>query len=59
MPGSWDEMAWDCVYALLMQDAWLEEYLSSVKDQAENVKRLIKLEQQTILRLFGRLSPTL
>jgi len=50
VPGSWDEMVWDCVYALLMQDAWLEEYLSSVKDQADDVERLIKLEQQKILR---------
>jgi site-specific DNA recombinase len=50
LPGNWDEMVWDCVYALLMQDAWLEEYLSSVEDQAKDVERLIKLEQQKIPR---------
>jgi len=49
-------MVWDCVYALLMQDAWLEEYLSSVKDQAEDVERLIKSEQQKILRAHAKIT---
>ena len=50
VPGSWDEVVWDCVYALLMQDAWIEEYLSSAKDQVEGVERLVRSEQQKILR---------
>jgi hypothetical protein len=55
VPGSWDEMVWDCVYALLMQDAWLEEYLNSVEEQAENVEKLIKSEQQKILRANAKI----
>jgi hypothetical protein len=42
VPGSWDEMVWDCVYALLMQDAWPEEYLNSVEEQAEQEIRRIQ-----------------
>ncbi len=39
-----------------MQDAWLEEYLSSIEDQAEDVERLIKSEQQKILRAQSRIT---
>ena len=56
VPGNWDEMVWDCVYALLMQDAWLEEYLSNVKDQTEDVEKLIRSEQQKILRFQNKIT---
>jgi DNA invertase Pin-like site-specific DNA recombinase len=56
VPGSWDEMVWDCVYALLMQDDWLEEYLNSVENQVESVEKLIKSEQQKILRANAKMA---
>ncbi|MFC2042121.1 recombinase family protein [Chloroflexota bacterium] len=55
VPSSWDEMVWDCTYALLIQDTWLEEYLSSVENQAEDVERLIKSEQQKMLRANAKI----
>ena len=39
-----------------MQDAWLEEYLSSVKDQTEDVEKLIRSEQQKILRFQNKIT---
>ena len=41
---------------MLMHDAWLEEYLGSVKDQAEDVERLVKSEQQKILRAHAKIT---
>jgi hypothetical protein len=39
-----------------MQDAWLEEYLSGVKDQVAEVERLVKSEQQKIQRAQYRMA---
>ena len=46
VPGSWGELVWDCVYALLMQDAWIEEHLGEAQNQVESISKLVKLEQQ-------------
>jgi DNA invertase Pin-like site-specific DNA recombinase len=56
VPGGWDEMVWDCVCALLTQDAWLEDYLRSVEEQSEDVEKLINSEQQKISRANARIA---
>ncbi len=48
IPSAWDNAVWDCVYALLEQDGWIEEQLSAVGKQNHDIDRLVKLEQQRI-----------
>ncbi len=50
IPGSWDDLAWDCVYALLQQDAWLEQQLAAEQNHFHNLNKLIKLEQHKALQ---------
>ena len=48
IPCSWDNSVWDCVYALLKQDSWIEDRLQGANKQGPDVERLVKLEQQKI-----------
>ena len=50
MPGVWDEVAWDCVYALLKDDAWVKARLFEAERQNEDVEKLIKLERFKIVQ---------
>ena len=50
VPGAWAESVWDCVYAILKQDAWMQEKLSGIEKENRDVDKLIKLEQQKILQ---------
>ncbi len=50
IPGNWDDLAWDCVCALLQQDAWLEQQLAAEENHLHNLNKLIKLEQHRILQ---------
>ena len=49
IPGTWDAAVWDCVYALLKQDAWIQEQLSAIEKQNHDIDKLVKLEQYKIL----------
>lgn len=49
IPGTWDTTVWDCVYALLKQDGWIQEQLSAMGKQNHDIDKLVKLEQQKIL----------
>ena len=49
IPGTWDTTVWDCVYALLKQDGWIQEQLSVMGKQNHDIDKLVKLEQQKIL----------
>ncbi|MCH8087713.1 MAG: recombinase family protein [Chloroflexi bacterium] len=44
IPGTWDDIIWSDVCALLRDDAWVENQLSSRQSQVENVEKLIRLE---------------
>lgn len=46
--SSWDNSVWDCIYALLKQDGWVEERLQGANKQGPDIERLAKLEQQKI-----------
>ena len=49
VPGTWDDAVWDCVYALLKDDGWIENRLSALGDENQDAERLVKLERQKIL----------
>ncbi|MDP2931706.1 MAG: recombinase family protein [Chloroflexota bacterium] len=50
IPHTWDTTVWDCVYAILRQDDWVQEQLSVVEKQNHDIDKLAKLEQQKIFR---------
>ena len=50
VPGSWDDSVWDCVYAILKDDSWIQEQLSSVNEENHDIDKLVKLERQKILQ---------
>jgi len=50
VPGVWDEVAWDCVYALLKDDIWVKARLFEVERQNEDIEKLIKLEHFKIVQ---------
>ena len=56
VPGVWDEVAWDSIYALLSHDLWVEEKLNGISKQGEEIARLIKLEQQKIAQFQSKVS---
>jgi len=56
VPGVWDEVAWDSIYALLVQDLWIEEKLNGISKQGEEIAGLIKLEQQKIAQFQSKIS---
>jgi hypothetical protein len=53
VPSRWDEVVWDCLYALFSDDSWLEEQLTAEKDHRDAATKLIETEQKKILRLQG------
>lgn len=55
VPGSWDDSVWDCVCALLVQDAWVEDYLGAVQAQAESLDKLVKLEERKMAQARAKI----
>ena len=56
VPGSWDDLVWDCVYALLNDDVWLEQQLASEQSQDENMAKLLKLHQYKISQAQSKIA---
>ncbi len=56
VPGTWDNLVWDCVYALLNDDVWLEQQLASEQSQDENMTKLLKLHQYKISRAQSKIA---
>ncbi|MBM4461940.1 MAG: hypothetical protein FJ012_01215, partial [Chloroflexi bacterium] len=52
----WDEYIWDCVYALLSDDSWVEQQLAVEKDDGEAATRLIEVEQRKIAQLQAKIT---
>ncbi len=46
VPGTWDDTVWDCAYAILKDDSWIQQRVSATEKQNHDIDRLIKLEQQ-------------
>ena len=55
-PGSWDDLVWDCVYALLENDVWLEQQLASEQSQDENMAKLLKLHRYKISQAQSKIA---
>lgn len=53
VPARWDDIVWDCVYALLSDDSWMEAQLTTEKDHHDAAAKLIETEQKKITRLQG------
>jgi DNA invertase Pin-like site-specific DNA recombinase len=56
VPGSWDDVVWDCVEALLSDDAWIEEQLAIEEGRRASIGKLEKAEESKIAQLEGRIS---
>jgi len=55
VPGNWDDTVWDVVYALLKQDAWVEERLSAITDQVIDWEKMTRQEEKKILQAQARI----
>jgi len=40
IPGIWDEAAWDCIYAILKDESWVEERLAHMEKQHQDIDKL-------------------
>ena len=49
--AKWDEYIWDCVYALLSDDSWVEHQLAAEQDHQKAATRLIDAEHRKIAHL--------
>ena len=55
VPGIWDDVVWNCVYALLKDDGWIENQLSAMGKLDNDVDRLVKIERQKILQYQNKI----
>ena len=55
VPHTWDEAAWDCVYAILKDESWVGEKLSQAEKQNQDIDKLVRLEQQKITRYQNKI----
>ena len=56
IPGTWDDTAWDFVYALLSDDAWMEEQLEAERNRRDNAARLIEAEERKLVQIRGKIA---
>ncbi len=56
IPARWDNVVWDCVYALLDDDSWIEEQLKSEKDHREAATKLNDAERRKITQLQAKIT---
>ncbi|MDP2916340.1 MAG: recombinase family protein [Dehalococcoidia bacterium] len=47
-PGTWDDEIWEEICTMLSNDAWLEQQLTAESSRAEDIEKLIRLEQVKI-----------
>jgi len=52
----WDDVVWDCVYALLSDSSWLEEQCAAEKDRRDSATKLIDMEQKKITLLQAKIT---
>jgi len=56
VPGSWDSAVWDFVFALLSDDAWIEEQLATEERRSAESDKLIEIEKSKIAQLKTRIA---
>lgn len=52
----WDEYVWDCVHALLSDDAWMEEQLAGEQKAQEGATKLVEVEERKLNQLHSRIT---
>jgi hypothetical protein len=55
VPARWDDVIWDCVYALLSDDSWLDEQLRTEEDQRNASAKLIEVEEKKLAQLQAKI----
>jgi hypothetical protein len=56
VPGTWDNEIWEEIYAMLSNDAWLEQQLATELSQSADLEKLIRMEQFKISQAKLRVS---
>jgi len=56
IPGTWDEVVWDCISAILKDESWIQERLAGMEKQCQDIERLVKLEQLKILQAQNKIN---
>jgi hypothetical protein len=56
IPVTWDDVVWDCVYALLNDASWLDGQLTLRKDLRNTASKLIYTEQRKIDQLQAKIT---
>lgn len=56
IPVTWDDVVWDCVYALLNDASWLDGQLTLQKDHRNAAGKLIDSEQRKIAQLQAKIT---
>jgi len=56
LPGSWDEVVWDFVFALLSDNSWIEEQLTVEQNKSTASTKLLDKEQRKIAQIQGRIT---
>ena len=54
--ATWDDVVWDCVYALLNDASWLEGQLMLEKDHRNAASKLVGAEQRKIAQLQAKIT---
>jgi hypothetical protein len=56
IPSAWDKAAWDCICAMLSDDGWIEEQLTTIENQHRGIDKLVKLERQRIIQSQAKIA---
>ena len=56
VPGSWDDMIWDFVAALLSDNSWIEEQLAVEQEKSVASMKLVDIEQRRIAQIQSKIA---
>ncbi|GAI85871.1 unnamed protein product, partial [marine sediment metagenome] len=56
LPGSWDEVVWDFVFALLSDNSWIEEQLTVEQNKSTATTKLLDKEQRKIAQIQAKIA---
>jgi len=54
--GSWDEAVWDFVFALLIDNSWIEEQLAVEQNKSTATTKLLDTEQRKITQIQAKIA---
>ena len=58
VPGSWDETVWDCVFALLIDNSWIEEQMAVEQHKSTATNKLLDTERRKITQIQAKIAKT-